>query len=490
MNRVVTTPEVQLRCDGHGLSRGLAASLTRVEVQQAASASTRCRISFMAPPADVQALRLGAALVLSLAGQGNTLFDGRITAVEHEYLGEGLHHVHVVAHDALHALSLRQTRRALIDLSTAAVVQALVNDLGIEVVASSPGPRWYRVLQFEQTDLALLVHMTRRSGHYFHLRAGRLQVFTLGDTPSPVVLKLGADVLQARFEHTADAPGQMRAHTWNPWRGAAIQGSARAARAAAAGSPTARRLVNTTAQSVEQADADAQATLDRLIAAAQTLQGLAEGNARLHPGCRVRIEGTHNPSDYLLTHVTHTVDPDHGYLTRFDSTVPPAPVQAHGSMLTLGHVSRVDDPEGLGRVRVLLSCFDELESDWLEVVLPAAGPDRGLVALPTRDDQVLVLLEGGDAAQGVVLGGLWGETRPADAGVVGNDVRRMSFRSPSGHCIVLDDEARSLRVEHGNGSFMQLTDHMLTVHAASAMTLEAPGQRLVLRAAAIDFEQG
>lgn len=488
MSRPVTPPQLQMRCDGKLLPQGLAASLIKVEVHQVASAPTRCHLSFIVPPADVKALRLGGALSLDVLGQ--TLFEGRIDAVERTYSGDGQQQVLVAAHDALHELALRQTRRELVDLSSVALVKSLVDDLGIAVVATGPGPRLYRVLQFEQTDLELLVRITRRCGRYFHLEGPRLHLFTLAHAAPAVRLKLGVDVLQARLRHSATSPSQVEVHAWNPWRGVAVVGNARPAHAGAAGAAAApRRLVNTTAQSVEQADADALASFERLQAAADTLCGVAQGSPRLRPGCRVRIDGIPDSGEHLLMSVTHTVDPNEGYLSQFDSLVPAASEPTSGAVATLGRVSQVNDPDALGRVRVRLTCYGGIESDWLEVMLPAAGPDRGLVALPARDDQVLVLLQADDTAQGVVLGGLWGETRPTDTGVAGADVKRMSFRSPGGHRIVLDDEAHSLRLEHGNGSFMQLEVNMLTVHAASAMTIEAPGQRLVLRGAAIDFEQ-
>lgn len=489
MSRLVTPPQLQIRCDGRALPQGFADRLTQVEVYQQACAATRCHLNFIGSPADVQALRLGSVLSISVLGEA--LFDGRIGTIEQVYSGDGQQQVRIVAHDALQALALRQTRRELIDLSTVAAVKALVDDLGISVLANGSGPRLYRVLQLEQTDLELLVQITRRCGRYFHLAAGRLHLFTLTQAEPALRLTLGVDVLQARVERSASAPPSVQVHAWNPWRGAPVSGTSRAGSSvSASGLSAPRRLVNGTAQSVEQADARAQAEFERLQAAANTLRGVAQGNPQLRPGCCVRIDGIPDGGEHLLMSVTHTVDPNEGYLSQFDSLVPAACEPADGTVATLGRVIQVNDPEALGRVRVQLTCFDRIESDWLEVLLPAAGPDRGLVALPACEDWVLVLLKAGDASQGVVLGGLWGEARPDDAGVIGADTRRMSFRSPGGQRIVLDDKARSVRVEHGNGSFLQLEGDLLTVHAASAMTIEAPGQRLLLRGASIDFEQG
>ena len=75
------------------------------------------------------------------------------------------------------------------------------------------------------------------------------------------------------------------------------------------------------------------------------------------------------------------------------SLAPPAQPPVHPqSTATLGLVTNVNDPEGLGRIRVKLPSYSDLESEWLEVVLPAAGADKGFIALPDVDDRVLVLL--------------------------------------------------------------------------------------------------
>jgi phage baseplate assembly protein V len=199
---------------------------------------------------------------------------------------------------------------------------------------------------------------------------------------------------------------------------------------------------------------------------------------------------------YVLAAATHTVDPERGYLTEL-STSPPeplarsaAPAAALPGCPALGLVSRVDDPAGAGRVRVELPAHGGLETDWLEVLCAGAGPGKGFVALPDVGDRVLLLAPGGDFAQALVLGGLYGPDGPPDAGVEGGRVARSNVHTAAGQRLLFDGTGRRVRIEDGAGSWIELGPERVEVHAAADLTIEAPGRRLLLRAERIDFERG
>ena len=124
----------------------------------------------------------------------------------------------------------------------------------------------------------------------------------------------------------------------------------------------------------------------------------------------------------------------------------------------------------------------------MEVVSPAAGRSKGLVALPDVDDQVLVLLTHEDPGQGIVIGGLYGVQGPPDSGVEGTAVKRYSFQTSGGQRVRLDDSQRTLRVEDQTGSYIELGPNRVMVHAAVDLIVEAPGHRVLIRGQAIDFE--
>jgi uncharacterized protein involved in type VI secretion and phage assembly len=153
-------------------------------------------------------------------------------------------------------------------------------------------------------------------------------------------------------------------------------------------------------------------------------------------------------------------------------------------------VTSVDDPDSHGRVRVRLAAYGDVESDWLGVVVPGAGPEKGVVALPDVGDHVLVVFPHEDPATGIVVGGLYGTGGPPDPGVEAAAVRRFSLQTAGKQRIALDDKNTSLRLEDATGSSIELAPDGVTVHAAVDMTIEAPGRALVIRAKSVDFQQG
>jgi phage baseplate assembly protein gpV len=209
----------------------------------------------------------------------------------------------------------------------------------------------------------------------------------------------------------------------------------------------------------------------------------------------------------VLTRVRHELDPVRGYLAELSSEPPePRAVSPEPQLrATLGKVRSVSDPDGHGRVQVSLSVLHDIESSWMPVLSPGAGAGKGLVALPDVDDLVLVLLLGGDPAQGVVLGGLYGGEGPQDSGVVGDAVRRFILGTPGGRMLTLDDDQgtltlvdgsggtveladRRIRVEDATGNRLELTGEVVRLHAAVSLELDAPGQAIRIRGSSVDFE--
>jgi len=153
-------------------------------------------------------------------------------------------------------------------------------------------------------------------------------------------------------------------------------------------------------------------------------------------------------------------------------------------------VTRVDDPERLGRVKGTLPTYGDLETDWMCVLASGAGTGKGLLMLPDVGDQVLVLVARGDPAQGIVLGGLYGSTLPPDdAGIASGKVRRAAFLTPGGQLVRLDDDRESVRIENRRGSFVELAPDLVVVHSATALHVEAPGHPIVIRGKTVEFEQ-
>lgn len=505
MSPVAPLPRVVVEMDGAPLVPEDAATLTSVRVQQALSVPALCELTFTAPRGPLAAAAgraAGARLRVAVAGRGEALFLGEVTAVEQVYGPAGQREVRLRGYDRLHRLRQRQPLRVHVEMTAADLARELVADLGVTVEAATPGPLWTRLYQHRQSDFELLREVCERSGLYFTLRGDTLHLSTLEGSGEPLPLALGRSLLEARIESNADPSCRcVQVAGWDPQRIEPRQGSAESPRSgrrvsaavepAQVGGTGERTLAGETAGSDRQAEALAQAELDRRAAREVVFWGIAEGDPRLCPGARIDVEGVARPlaGTYVATAATHTLDTASGFLTEI-STLPPEPRErARGTVATLGVVTRVDDPEKLGRIRASLPAYGDLETDWMGVLSPGAGAGKGFVSLPDTGDRILVLFAREDPGQGVVLGGLYGMGGPPDAGVEDGAVRRYTLLTPGGQRMRFDDHSHTVRLEDGGGSSLEMSPGKVRLRSAVDLEIEAPGRRVVIRSDKIDFER-
>jgi phage baseplate assembly protein gpV len=112
-----------------------------------------------------------------------------------------------------------------------------------------------------------------------------------------------------------------------------------------------------------------------------------------------------------------------------------------------------------------------------------------MVTLPNKGDEVLVLFPNGDLSAGVVLGGLFTGGDGPDFGVVNDRVKRYSWRTREGQRVELDEANNRLRLVIPNGSAITLGRDQLSIHSATDLEISAPGQTIVIRAKAVDFQR-
>lgn len=502
MKSVVALPQILVEVEGSQLEDAAINELATVRVHHRLAAPSQCELTFHGP-VETDLPRPGGELRVAVAGHDTRLFDGQITAVEHVFGPDRDYSLVVRAYDALHRLRKRQRARALVQTSVDGLASELASDLGLSSQAADSGPVWQNIVQHNETDLELLIVLAARCGLYPVIRDGQLDLITLEGEGDSVELALGEELLEARIELNGDrAARSVSATGWNPLRAETHQADASSPRSGRdIGAEVAPTDVGGTgevslfgeyASDEAHVAALAQAELDARAAGEVTLWGVAEGDPRLRAGTPVELSGLREELDgqYVLTDVTHTIDGTRGYLTELSSAPPDVRRRRTAAAAALGEVTSVDDPDGRGRVRVSFPAHGDVESDWLGVVVPGAGSDRGFVALPDVGDHVLVAFAHEDPATGVVVGGLYGAGGPPDPGVADAAVKRFSMRTSGGQHITLDDENQKLRLEDVTGSSVELSPDHVTVHAAVDLTIEAPGRAVVVRAKSVDFEQG
>lgn len=504
MSPVRGVPELRIEAGGAPLSPVDLRSLGSVRVRQCLSLPTQCELIFTDPrgPLASQGMAPGTSLRVSVAAQREPLFSGEVTAVEYVHTAGGPREVRVRGYDVLHRLRKRQPVKAHVQVTLRDIARELASELGLSVEAATPGPLWRYLIQHGQSDLDFLVGLADRCGLYLCVTEGVLRLLTLEGEGDEVPLLLGESLLEATLEVNGDpACRTVSAEGWDLMRGEHHTARVTQARLgrdvqaeappSALGVPGERALVNESAEDVTHAEAVAQAELDFRSAREVLFTGMAEGDTRLRPGARVDVRGVAPAvaGRYVLTSVTHRLDPHQGFVSELSTEPPPRHPRAYASSMTLGVVSRVDDPEGKGRVRVTLPTFGGVETDWMQVLGAGAGKGKGLMMLPDVSDQVLLVLAHEDPAQGVVVGSLYGMGGPVDAGVEGGSVRRFTLLTPGGHKLRLDDEGRTLRLEDSTGSFLEMTPERVRLHAKVALELEAPGQAVVVRGNTVDFQR-
>lgn len=492
----LAAPAVEVRLDGTVLPAGVRVLGVRVRARFGAPA--QCEVEVYAPdghPAWPEPARLGGGLAVAVAGAGAPLFTGEVTGVELSRAADGTTTTRIRGYDLLHRLRKRQKLRVLESVTAATVARLLTADLPVEV-AGGPDTVLDRVVQHRQSDFELLVEVAARTGCLVAMDGPVLRLSTLEGHGAPVPLVFGDSLFEAAVEANLEqAAGRVTATGWDaetaqPVR--AVADAPRCGRRIGYQVPAAADLdlVEHPATAVADVAAAAQLVLDTRAAAGVVLRGVAAGDPRLCAGSRVEVTGAGPTVDgrYVVCEVIHHVDAN-GFQSTFstDPPAPPAPA-AHGTSVTLGRVTAVDDPQRRGRVRVSLPAIGDLDAGWLGVVCPGAGRGKGLVALPDVGDTVAVALPHADPTAGLVLGSLYGALAPPDTGVAGDAVRRWSLRTADGQAIVLDDAAHSLRLDNHDGSFIELAPHAVRINAATALVLDAAGHAVTIRARSVDFE--
>ena len=139
----------------------------------------------------------------------------------------------------------------------------------------------------------------------------------------------------------------------------------------------------------------------------------------------------------------------------------------HG--VVIGVVDDLDDPDGLGRVRVTFPHLADEPSNWARLACrwPARAGARS--SARRRATRCSIACEHGDIRQPYVIGALWSKTdQPPDETGAATDNNIRVIVSRSGHRITLDDTSGSERIEitdHAGKQAVVLDGSSITVRA-------------------------
>lgn len=493
MRALAGLPELFVSVAGRRLASADSAAIISIRVRTALAQPAQCALCWAAEsPLGVDPA-VGDALTVELGGHARPLFSGEVTVVEYGYAADTGRQLRVRAYDPLHRLRNRRSSRVHADTDLAGLAAALVVGTGLSVEA--PGLALGDVYQCGRSDLDLLVEQSSRAGRYPLVSGRTLVLADLSGAGEPVELVYGTQVHSAELEVSSEPAFRSAEISW--WQPVDAGSGGHTANSAQAGAvvradPDPERVGGggplVRVDDLAPAADLAQAELDVRRAGEVTATVVAEGNPDLQAGARMRLTGLRGTLEgtYPITEAVHEISAA-GYETTVSTHPPAGPPPRPPDQVTLGVVTDVADPQDAGRVRVELPAYG-LPSGWAPVLLPAAGRDKGVVALPDVGDTVLVLLPGRDPAHAVVLGGLYGTLHAPAAGSPDRG-HTLLLRTADGQQVSLDGSGHELSLTDGHGSQISLAPDLLRITSATDLVIEAPGRALRVRAKTVDFEE-
>jgi uncharacterized protein involved in type VI secretion and phage assembly len=159
----------------------------------------------------------------------------------------------------------------------------------------------------------------------------------------------------------------------------------------------------------------------------------------------------------------------------------------------------INDPEGMGRVKVQLPWSPDADGAayeaWARIATLMAGNNRGSWFIPDVNDEVLLAFEAGDPRAPCIVGALWnGEDDPPESmdGAGNNYVKTIRSRNgvrvslddtdgqetlrletPGGQSVTLKDGPGAIEIIDSNGNSVKLETSGITVNASAQVTIQA-----------------
>lgn len=469
--------------------------------------------------------KIGARVRLSAqtahSQTAHLLMAGEVTAVEAEFDAGGTFTV-IRGYDEAHRLFHARHTAAYTQATASDIVTTVIQRAGLTPgTIETTTTVFDQVSQGGQTDWEFLDMLARDAGFELVVREGKVDFGSPhaanaapepGDpeTHVPLALKLGQDLIRVRAViSSAQQVKEVEVRGWDVTTKKALVATEPAETTTVELPDTdARRLaalfggpsyVSTDVPYGTQSEVDvaAKSLAEEVAGSFATLEGLARGNPALAADTAVSVAGLGSPFDgkYTLTTARHCFDPSTGYTTVFtvsgrsDRSLLALASSDSGPArgprgLAVGVVTDVQDPEGLGRVKVSMPWLsDDYVSDWARTVQSGAGKDRGWMVLPEVGDEVLLGFEQGDFRRPYVLGSLHnGVDTPLAKGASLIDsgtgaVNRRSMVSRLGHRIDLLDAAGT-----ATGIALATSDDKLTLRMdaqATKITVHSDGTILI-----------
>ncbi len=429
---------------------------------------------------------LGKPISLEIKPEGEIVsssarlqFIGLVTEVRLESTIDGINTVLLKAHSPTIALdSLKKRKRFSVEQNCDDIVGSILSNYDITVGNLDRVPVSFEsgtinsevnaIVQFNETDYAFIRRLASEHGLFafydgtaFNVEKARsnntqdlewritLGAFSLGMGTGP--LKYTAKVWDPKKKEAVECESdrsQLRSALTNLSQ-TVLDGSEKIYKT---------KGVSLSPKHTVQANADKVVTRETESAVSRLMMcdGISIVPA-LQVGSSIKISGMGDiDGEYWIRKIVHSLNDSGQYHNRFvcsplELSFPSLLGEKQPYFhLQTGVVTDNNDPEGIGRVKVRLSWnSSNEETEFIRVLTPDGGGERGWFMLPEVGDEVLVGYERGNPDVPVVLGCLYnGMDKPpmSSSDVLGDGVETKLFRTRSGNEIIFYDKGGSEKI--------------------------------------------
>jgi phage protein D/phage baseplate assembly protein gpV len=520
--------------DGTELDPKFRDNLLEVRVRESLSVPSSALIRINDPKAeavDSHPLQLGKMVEIKLGGLADnatsSVFKGEVVSMEPDFVEKGCT-ISVRCYDVSHRLQRASKVRTFQQVSADNMVNKVCQEAGLSGSCEATGFVYKFFQQSGETDRDFIRRFERAYDFEFVVENGQYKFRKAGKANgAPIELRYSDNLLSFRPRVSAVQQVQdAEVRGWDPVNKQEIVSQksspqtssapsiSRSSVAGVFGSGTVL-VADRTVEDRAESDKIAEATLGRRADSYVEAEGTCLGNPSIRAGKQVKISqvGTKFGGTYYVSAVQHIYRGKKGYQTTFEISgrssrglldlVHPPLKRDWGSTLVVGLVTNVNDPDGMGRVRVKFPTLptqgQAAEGNWARIASVAAGNARGVMMLPHVDDEVVVAFENGDTRRPVVLGAMFnGKDKPGDdllqekKGSFAVVSTEKGFMHTKDDFTIKSDKKMILQIETDveetiKGKHTNETTGDMKAKTSASYTLEA-GSSLKIKAATIEIE--
>jgi phage protein D len=405
-----------------------------------------CTVSVSYPKADgidTHPFNIGSKLEIRLGAKEEqateTLFKGDIVTLEPSF-GAGGVGLLVRAYDRAHLLHRSRKVRTFQNQTASDIVKTIAQQNGLQFQGESTSAVYEFMMQDNVTDWEFIWQLAERAGYEFLIEDATAKFRKPGSGPT-VAVEWPKTLIS--FNPRVTAVQQVKSvsiathdpktkkvlennTTWSDSMQVAQIGYKRPEVA----NKFAESKVHIATEPVKtagEARAITEALMAKLANGYVAAEGTAFGNPKIKAGSMVQVTGIGQnfSGKYRIATATHVLRGGGSYMTTFANSPAHTILGVVGgsngngagvdfaSGLILGIVTNNNDPENMGRVRVMIPALGkdvqgkDAEGWWARIASVSAGKERGLMMLPVVGEEVLIGFEHGDITRPYVLGSLF-----------------------------------------------------------------------------------